>query len=101
MKAAYKKLGREFHPVRENLHVSDEQKANAVRKVAVDTTTLAGRKVVSTDRTDGAKFTFDDGSWMLVRLSGTEPLMRLYVEAGSAAASAKLVRDATDWILKN
>lgn len=100
VKAAYKKLGREFHPVRENLHLTDEQKTNAVRKVAVDTTTLAGRKVVSTDRTDGAKFTFSDGSWMLVRLSGTEPLLRLYVEADSAAASAKLVRDAADWILK-
>jgi phosphoglucomutase len=101
VKAAYKKLGREFHPVRENLHVSDEQKANAMRKVAVDGTTLAGRKVVSTDRTDGAKFTFEDGSWLLVRLSGTEPLLRFYVEAASAAASVKLVRDATDWILKN
>lgn len=101
VKAAYKKLGREFHPSRENLHLSDEQKANAVRKVAVDTTTLAGRKVVSTDRTDGAKFTLDDGSWLLIRLSGTEPLLRLYVEAESAAASEKLARHASAWILKS
>ena len=46
----YKKLGREFWPVRENLHLSDEQKANAVKRVAVDASTLAGRKVVSIDR---------------------------------------------------
>src|SRR5437667_2668147 len=39
----YKKLGREFWPVRENLHLSDEQKANAVKRVAVDASTLAGR----------------------------------------------------------
>jgi len=35
-----------------------------------------------------------------LRLSGTEPLLRLYVEAENAAATAKLVREATDWILK-
>jgi len=100
-RATYKKLGREFWPVRENLHLSDEQKANAVRKVAVDSSTLLGRKVVSIDRTDGARFVFEDGSWMLLRLSGTEPLLRLYVEAESAAASAKLTGEATKWVLQN
>jgi len=67
----------------------------------VDASTLLGRKVVSIDRTDGAKFVFDDGSWMLLRLSGTEPLLRLYVEADSADASAKLAREATKWVLQN
>jgi alpha-D-glucose phosphate-specific phosphoglucomutase len=100
LRSLFKKLGREFHPVRENLHLSDEQKANTVQKVAVDASTLLGRKVVTVDRTDGAKFVFEDGSWMLVRLSGTEPIVRLYVEAESAAATAKLTRDASDWILK-
>jgi phosphoglucomutase len=101
IRSMFKKLGREFWPIRENLHLSDEQKANAIKKVAVDNSTLVGRKVVSIDRTDGAKFVFDDGSWMLARLSGTEPLLRLYIEADSAAASAKLAREATDWILKD
>jgi alpha-D-glucose phosphate-specific phosphoglucomutase len=96
----FRKLGREFWPIRENLHLSDEQKANAVKKVAVDASTLLGRKVVSVDRTDGAKFVFEDGSWMLLRLSGTEPLLRLYVETESAEASARLAREATEWILK-
>jgi len=94
-------LGREFHPVRENLHLTDEQKANTIRKVAVDASTLLGRKVLSIDRTDGAKFLFEGGSWMLLRLSGTEPLLRLYVEAESAAASAKLTGEATKWILQS
>jgi phosphoglucomutase len=96
----FKKIGREFWPVRENLHLSDEQKSAAIKKTAAGTSMLLGRKVASIDRTDGAKFVFEDGSWMLVRLSGTEPLLRLYVEAESAAASARLVRDATQWILK-
>ena len=101
LRTMYKRLGREFWPVRENLHLSDEQKANAVKRVAVDASTLVGRKVVSIDRTDGAKFVFDDGSWMLLRLSGTEPLLRLYVEAESAAASSKLTREASQWVLQN
>ena len=99
IKALFKKLGREFWPVRENLHLSDEQKAKAIKKVAVDASTLLGRKVVSVDRTDGAKFVFDDGSWMLLRLSGTEPLLRLYVEADSPKASKRLTDEATKWVL--
>ena len=100
VKATFRKLGREFWPTRENLHLSEEQKATAIEKSKTDASTLIGRKVASVDRTDGAKFAFEDGSWMLLRLSGTEPLLRLYVEADSAVASAKLTKDATDWILK-
>jgi phosphoglucomutase len=98
--ALFKKLGREFWPVRENMHLSDEQKANAVKRVAVDASTLLNRKIVSMDRTDGAKFVFADGSWMLLRLSGTEPLLRLYVEAESSEASEKLVNEAKNWVLQ-
>jgi phosphomannomutase len=49
--------------------------------------TLAGRpveRVVSLDTGDGFKFWVDDGSWLLVRFSGTEPLVRVYAEASSA-----------------
>ena len=98
--ALFKKLGREYWPVRENLHLTDEQKRSAIEKSKSEAVTLLGRKVASVDRTDGAKFTFEDGTWMLLRLSGTEPLLRLYVEAESPAASAKIVKDATEWILK-
>ena len=98
--ALFRKLGREFWPVRENMHLSAEQKANTVKRVASDASTLLGRKIVSVDRTDGAKFVFADGSWMLLRLSGTEPLLRLYVEAESADASAKLASDAQHWVLE-
>jgi phosphomannomutase len=97
----FKKVGRSFAPTRENLHLSDEQKAVAIQKSKTDASTLLDRKIKSIDRTDGAKFAFEDGSWMLLRLSGTEPLLRLYVEAESPAATAKLVREATDWILSS
>ena len=44
---------------------------------------LAGhtvKRVVPLDTKDGVKFFVDDGSWLLVRLSGTEPLVRVYAE---------------------
>jgi phosphomannomutase len=47
---------------------------------------LGGRPVVRTvalDTGDGFKFWVDDGSWLLVRFSGTEPLVRVYTEASS------------------
>jgi phosphomannomutase len=49
--------------------------------------TIAGRPVSRTDTldtADGFKFWLDDGSWLLVRFSGTEPLVRVYAEATSA-----------------
>jgi phosphoglucomutase len=95
----FRKVGRSFAPTRENLHLTDDQKSLAIQKSKADGSTLLGRKIKSIDRTDGAKFAFEDGSWILLRLSGTEPLLRLYVEAETPAASAKLVREATDWIL--
>jgi phosphomannomutase len=97
----FKKVGRSFSPTRENLHLTDEQKSVAIQKSKTDASTLLGRKIKSIDRTDGAKFAFEDGSWMLLRLSGTEPLLRLYVEAETPAASAKLAREATNWILSS
>jgi len=96
----FKKVGRSFAPIRKNLRLTEEQKAAALQKSKSDASTLLGREVRSIDRTDGAKFTFRDGSWTLLRLSGTEPLLRLYVEAQDPAASAKLLNEATEWILK-
>ncbi len=60
--------------------------------------TLAGSKVDKHITLDGHKFVLGDGSWLAVRFSGTEPLVRLYLEAGSAkrleqlrAAGKKLI----------
>ncbi len=41
---------------------------------------------------DGFKFIFDDESWLLIRPSGTEPLLRVYAEAPSLAKTQKLIR---------
>jgi phosphoglucomutase len=44
---------------------------------------LAGRYVVEATTIDGVKFDFSDDDWLLLRFSGTEPLVRCYAEAGS------------------
>ncbi len=43
-------------------------------------TTIGGVKVTNLDTTDGFKFNLEDGGWMLIRFSGTEPIMRVYCE---------------------
>ncbi len=44
---------------------------------------LGGLSVTSADRRDGVRFELDGGSWAVARLSGTEPLARIYAEAHS------------------
>jgi phosphomannomutase len=41
---------------------------------------IGGLKVINLDTTDGFKFNLDDGGFMLIRFSGTEPIMRVYCE---------------------
>ncbi len=56
---------------------------------------LAGQPVVRTlplDTNDGFKFWVGDGSWLLVRTSGTEPLVRVYTEATSEATREAMVQ---------
>ncbi len=46
--------------------------------------TVAGTAVVSSTELDGLKISLADGSWLLVRPSGTEPKLRIYAEAGDS-----------------
>lgn len=41
---------------------------------------IGGLNVINLDTTDGFKFNLEDGGWMLIRFSGTEPIMRVYCE---------------------
>ncbi len=41
---------------------------------------------------DGVKYVAQDGSWLMLRGSGTEPILRIYAEAGADAAARKLLR---------
>ncbi len=70
---------------RVNVHYDPSERAALLARVAERPERLAGRKVVETITMDGTKFLLEDGSWIMTRFSGTEPVVRLYIE-GSAAA---------------
>lgn len=52
-------------------------------KLAQEPSEIEGRKIESINRLDGVKFIFTDKSWMLLRPSGTEPMVRIYAESES------------------
>ncbi len=100
LRALFKKVGAEFWPIRENLHLPDDVKARLLARLKEEFSSFAGRRVTKNDRTDGLKLIFEDGSWVLMRLSGTEPLVRVYTETSSPAASAALAAATHKWIFE-
>lgn len=98
LKGLFKKVGA-YYPVRENFHLTEEVKQRFVEKIKADPTELDGRKVGQVVRTDGLKLVFDDGSWVCYRLSGTEPVVRVYTEARSEAEVEALSQSAKQWVL--
>ena len=63
----------------------DPGKTEAVLKAleSANPDRIAGVPVVGTDAEDGKRFHLEDNAWVLVRFSGTEPLLRIYCEANS------------------
>jgi len=55
--------------------------------------TLAGRPVVAELRVDGVKWICSDHSWLLLRLSGTEPLLRIYAEGRDREGARALLAE--------
>lgn len=53
---------------------------------------FAGHSVKSVQTLDGYKYFLDDDSWLLVRASGTEPLIRLYTEARSPEEAQRILQ---------
>jgi phosphomannomutase len=54
---------------------------------------IAGKSVINCQTTDGYKFRLDDNSWLMIRFSGTEPVLRLYCEA----STLEQVHQTLDW----
>jgi len=67
-------------------------------KIASDVQEFHGRRVVEQNRVDGLKLLFGDGSWVLMRPSGTEPVVRFYAESTSIADLEKLLEYGRQWI---
>lgn len=83
----YSKVG-SFAVERYDLHLNNELKEQIIEKCKSNSYTSFGSyKIVSTEDTDGFKFRLDNGSWVMIRPSGTEPVLRVYSESDSSAAA--------------
>jgi phosphomannomutase len=99
LRRLFAKVG-SFYPLRENFRLTPEVKATFTRKLAVEPGELFGRKIKNVDRIDGMKLVFCDGAWICYRLSGTEPVVRVYTEARSEPDLQKLSAAAKEWIFQ-
>lgn len=82
------------------VHLDDRIKARLASKLAgPDPSSIGGRPISHVNRTDGVKYIFDDGSWVLIRMSGTEPLARCYAEAQSEQELEVLLESGRHFIL--
>ena len=75
-----------------DLHIPEQTKRAAIRRATSGVKEFAGLPVLRVETLDGIKFYLDDPkalpaeSWLLLRASGTEPLLRIYAESGSREA---------------
>ncbi len=89
-----------YFPERQNFRLTPEVKAKFTEKLKSDPRDFCGHTVGQVVRTDGLKLIFSDGSWVCYRLSGTEPVVRVYTEARSEKGLEKLSTAAKHWIFE-
>ena len=89
-----------FFPQRENFRLTPEVKTKFTEKLKSDPREFCGHKVSEVVRKDGLKLVFSDGSWVCYRLSGTEPVVRVYSEARSEEGLNTLSAAAKNWIFE-
>jgi phosphomannomutase len=103
--ALQKKYGPHYY-ARRDLHVANEIKDSAISRAAGNEVQRLGRyKIQRKENLDGIKFYLDaptngNGAeaWLLLRSSGTEPLMRIYSEASSPELVQELLEEAVAFV---
>lgn len=89
-----KKLDQQFGLLvseRLDIHTTVENKAKVLNNIKeAAPPEIAGLTVTKITSVDGKKFILEDGSWVLIRASGTEPLFRIYVESEDAEKLKKI-----------
>ncbi len=73
-----------YHYLKTKIKISDDKKDGVM--VYLDKNPpkdILGKRIVKTNKLDGIKYICEDASWLFFRLSGTEPILRIYSEASS------------------
>jgi phosphomannomutase len=87
-----REAGGPFHNQRIDLHLTPSHKQAVLDHFfTAPPTEIAGLAVQQINRKDGLKLLLSDGSWLLLRASGTEPLVRVYAETRQAAIAPILL----------
>ncbi|HRG20481.1 MAG TPA: phosphoglucomutase/phosphomannomutase family protein [Saprospiraceae bacterium] len=90
----YEKVG-SFSFERDDHHITNAIKDEVMRKCKEGEVKMIGsRPVVRTETIDGYKFYLNDDEWIMVRASGTEPVLRIYAQTPSTAQSRTLLDEA-------
>ena len=93
LKSVEKEFGRLYY-VRQDLNYPNELKARLFAHLSKNPPrSFQGLKVERTNPADGIKFVLEDDNWVLFRLSGTEPILRVYAEATSQKLAESLVNE--------
>ena len=91
--------GGEWFFDRDDHRLTEEQRALVAQRLpSLSPASVAGQSVADVNRLDGVKLLRGDGSWLLLRLSGTEPLVRVYAEAASKPEVAALLQAGADFV---
>jgi phosphomannomutase len=99
LNSLFDKVG-SFYPLRENFRLTPDVQQKFTTKLGVSPGEFYGRKVTDANRKDGLKLVFEDGSWVCYRLSGTEPVVRVYTEARNEEELKELSTAAKQWIFE-
>ena len=94
----YERVGK-LESARIGVKLTDEVAGKLKEKLAQEPSEIGGRKIEKINRMDGVKFIFADGSWMLMRPSGTEPLVRIYAESEDKKDLEVLIEQGRKYLL--
>lgn len=83
----------EHHYNRIDKHLTQKEKENIIKKCKSNPKKIGKFQIIKTDTTDGFKFFTLDG-WILIRASGTEPLIRFYAEANTPQKVSDMLKAA-------
>jgi phosphomannomutase len=89
----FDKLGGEYFYDRVDTPFSGERKAREEMILKANPKTLGGLNVTELVTVDGFQFRLEDGGWLLIRFSGTEPILRIYCETMHADKVKALLED--------
>lgn len=79
LKMLFEKVGEHYYD-RIDTPFTGDRKSREQAILDANPQTLGGLKVTELVTTDGFQFKLEDGGWLLIRFSGTEPIMRVYCE---------------------